>query len=100
MSAAYDEHNRKHRRISILLVLEGSEVYRANDSLLADVVNDFGIVSTRDQIRTELLWLKEQGLVTVKEIAGVMVATMTERGSEIAGGRASHPSIARPKPKG
>lgn len=100
MSPFYDEHNRRHRRLSILLVLEGSEAYRANDSMLFDVVNDFGIVSTRDQIRSELLWLKEQGFVTLKEIASAMVATMTERGGEVAGGRISHPAIARPKPKG
>lgn len=100
MSDAYNEFNRRHRRCSILRVLDGSEQYRANDSLLADLVNEFGIVSTRDQVRTELLWLQEQGFVTVKDLAGVMVATLTERGGEIAAGRVSHPAIARPKPKG
>jgi len=61
MSEAYDHHNRRHRRLSILRVLASSAEYRSNDSLLATVVNEFGIVSTRDQVRSDLTWLREQG---------------------------------------
>lgn len=100
MSASYDEFTRKHRRISILHVLAGAEQYKANDSLIFEIVNDFGVTSTVAQIRTELLWLQEQGFVTVREVSTVMVATMTERGADIEAGRALHPDIRRPKPKG
>ena len=96
----YSEHHRKHRRLSILRVLADSPEYRANDSLVATIVNDFGLVSTRDQVRGELTWLREQGFVTVKEVAGVMVATLTEAGGEVAAGRRNDPGVARPAPKG
>lgn len=98
--SAYDEFNRKHRRISILRILSESPEYRANDSLLAMVVNEFGIVSTRDQLRSELTWLREQGFVTLKDTASILVATMTEAGGEVAAGRRTDPGIARPSPKG
>jgi|SRR5947208_3303794 hypothetical protein len=100
MSETYEEYNRKHRRLSILLVLSGADAYRSNDSMLYDVVNEFGIASTRDQVRGELTWLAQQGFITVREIATAMVATLTEQGSDIAAGRARHPNIARPKAKG
>lgn len=64
------------------------------------VVNDFGMSSTRDQIRTDLTWLREQGFVTIRDTAGVMVATLTEAGGEIAAGRRTDPGIAKPSPKG
>lgn len=98
--SAYDEHNRRHRRLSILRVLSEAPGYTANDSLLGMVVNEFGIVSTRDQVRSELAWLREQGFVAIKDVAGVMVATLTEAGGEIAAGRRFDPGIAKPSPKG
>lgn len=96
----YQEYNSKHRRLSILRVLSESPEYRANDSLLAMVVNDFGIVSTRDQIRTDVTWLRDQGFVTVRETAGVMVVTLSEAGGEVADGRRTDPGIAKRTPKG
>ena len=96
----YQEHNSRHRRLSILRVLSESPEYRANDSLLSMVVNEFGIVSTRDQLRTDITWLCGQGFVTVKETAGVMVVTLTEGGEDIASGRRTDPGIAKRTPKG
>lgn len=97
---AYQEFNSRHRRLSILRILSESPEYRANDSLLAMVVNDFGIVSTRDQIRTDTTWLRDQGFVTLKDTAGVLVVTLTEAGGDIADGRRSDPGIAKRAPKG
>jgi hypothetical protein len=98
VSAAYDEHNRRHRRLSILLCLLAAAEYRANDSLLTTVVNEFGIVSTRDQVRGELHWLKDQGYVTVREVSNALVATMTEAGSDVATGRRFDQGVAKPSP--
>lgn len=100
MSEAYELHNRRHRRLSILLTLSASPEYRANDSLLCTVVNEFGIVSTRDQIRSDLVWLREQGFTTTRDVAGAIVATLTEAGAEIAAGRRIDPGVAKPSPKG
>ena len=96
----YLEHNSRHRRLSILRVLSESPEFRANDSLLSMVVNEFGIVSTRDQLRTDITWLRDQGFVTVKETAGIMVVTLTEGGGDIAAGRRTDPGIAKRTPRG
>lgn len=96
----YLEHNSRHRRLSILRVLSESPEFRANDSLLSMVVNDLGIVSTRDQLRTDITWLRDQGFVAVKETAGIMVVTLTEAGGDIAEGRRTDPGIAKRTPRG
>lgn len=95
----YLAHQSRHRRLAILRVLAEAPGYTGNDSLLATIVNDFGIVSTRDQVRGELTWLRDQGFVSLKDTAGVLVATMTEAGGELAAGRRTDPGVARPSPK-
>lgn len=100
MSNSYDEFTRKHRRLSILRILAVAPGYSSNDSLLTVVVNDFGIVSTRDQVRSDVTWLKDQGFVTTRDTAGVLVVTLTEAGGEVAAGRRGDPGIAKPSPKG
>jgi hypothetical protein len=98
--SAYQEYQSRHRRLSILRILAEAAGYTGNDSLLAMVVNEFGIVSTRDQLRSEISWLRDHGFVTAKDVSGIMVATLTEAGGEIAAGRRSDPGIAKPSPKG
>lgn len=98
--SAYQEHQSRHRRLSVLRILADSAEYRCNDSLITTLVNEFGIVSTRDQVRSELAWLRDHGFVSLKEPGGVTVATMTEAGGEIAAGRRTDPGIAKPSPKG
>ncbi|MBA1271684.1 ArsR family transcriptional regulator, partial [Pseudomonas carnis] len=51
---------------------------------------------SRDQVKTEMHWLAEQGAVTVADVGPVLVATLTERGQDIAAGRARVPGIKRP----
>lgn len=92
----FDAFNRTHRRLSILRILAGAAGYRSNEAILTGMVNGFGIPSTRDQVRTEIAWLDEGGFVTTEDIAGLMIATATTRGVEIAQGLATHPDIARP----
>lgn len=94
---AYADLTRRHRRLAILRHLEHIDGYSSNASILTDVVNSVGVPSTRDQITTELHWLDEQGLVTLQEIHDFVVATATDRGVEIALGRARHPDIQRPR---
>ena len=98
--SAYSEHNSRHRRLSILLALTESAAYTSNDSYLHMVVNEFGLVSTRDQVRSELAWLAEQGFVRLKQVSSATVVTLTEAGGEIAAGRRTDPGVAKPSPKG
>lgn len=90
---------RRDRRLSILRVLDGAPGFRSNESILTQMVNSFAITSTRDQVRSEILWLGEQGMVTHDDLGGLLIATVTTRGSDIAQGLATHPDITRPSPK-
>jgi len=95
---AWNEHLARHRRLGILRILNEAPGYAANESLLHEAVLQLGVTSTRDQVRSELTWLAEQGLVKTATIGDLMTATITQRGSDIAQGLTEHPGVRRPSP--
>ncbi len=95
---SYAETLSKHRRLTILRALNEAPGYTANESLLNAVCNDFGVTTNRDQMAAELAWLEEQQLISLEDIAGLKVARITERGQDVAAGKASHPGVKRPGP--
>jgi hypothetical protein len=98
MSIDYATLLQQDRRLSILRTLQNAEGYTANDSIVTRVVNMRGVTSTRDQVRSEIIWLGEQAMVKHETVEATMIATLTGRGLEIALGRATHPDITRPSP--
>lgn len=92
----YAETLSKHRRLAILRHLAESSDYTSNVSILSKVLQGVGVSSTRDQVITEIGWLVEQGFATQAEENGLIVATVTVRGVEIASGTANHPGVQRP----
>ena len=87
------------RRLSLLLVLNATPGYRANAFLLRDAVSEiYGHSASMDQIRTDLAWLAEQGLITTHTTGDVTMATMTVRGRDVAAGVATVPGVKRPMP--
>jgi Fe2+ or Zn2+ uptake regulation protein len=88
----------ENRRTCILKTLESAPGYKSNESLLHMMVNDFGLTSSRDQVRAELAWLAEQGLLDLEEIAGIYVVQITLRGVDVARGHAVVPGVKRPEP--
>ena len=85
-------------RSTALRLLVDLPEYRANDIVIADAVRAVGLGCTNDQLRGHLTWMAEQRLVTLAELGGMKVATLTERGAEIAVGRAHIDGVQRPKP--
>lgn len=96
----YSEEIRRHRRLAILRYLEQLPEYTSNTSILSEVLISVGLPSTRDQIRTESVWLAEQGFAVVTGEGDFAVVRATTRGCEIALGLARHPDIQRPRPRG
>ena len=88
------------RRLVILRILEEDKGYSLNESVIQSVISALGHNVSRDRVRTDLQWLKEQGLVTVAEVVSVLVATLTARGADAATGRAIVPGVKRPRPRG
>lgn len=92
----YSDFIRQDIRLVILRLLAEMTGYRANSSVLTMALDTFGHALSRDQVKTELNWLAEQGVLTLDDVGPVMVATLTERGQDIAAGRARVPGIKRP----
>lgn len=93
-----DKHFRPMFRLILLRLLAGAMRYTLNDEILKDYCAPESFHVSRDQIRGELAWLAEQGLVTVEELEKFHVATITERGQEVADGIVHVPGVKRPAP--
>lgn len=88
------------QRLVILRLLEQDTAYTLNESILQDLLGRLGHKCSRDCVRTHIAWLREQGLVTVEDVVGVMVVTLSARGVDVATGAAVVPGVKRPRPKG
>lgn len=88
----------KHRRLAILKVLLGPPAGPVNDSILTDMVNAHGVTSSRDQVRTSIGWLEEQGLAKAERLQSLVVASITARGVDVAKGRALVDGVQPPTP--
>ena len=67
----------------------------ANESVIQDCLDAYGHGISRDAVRTHLAWLQEQGVVTLEDLAGCQIATLTERGYDAVDGRCTIPGIKR-----
>jgi hypothetical protein len=93
----FTEHLNADRRLVLLRLLAEQIGYKQNSSNLTHALDRLGHVLSRDQVKAQLAWLAEQELVAVDEpVPGVLVATLTERGHDVARGRAVVPGVARP----
>ena len=96
---SYEQTIQEHLRLTLLRLLAEDPDYTLNDSLLTDLTADYGFTPSRDKVRPELSWLKEQGLVTADNDPHITIATLTERGADVARGRVTVPGIKRPSPR-
>jgi len=78
----------EHKRLSILLALNESAGFDLNDSIIRDVLKMYSLKSSRDQVRTELTWLEQQGYVTIEKLgqSDVWIAKITHAGIDVAEG--------------
>ncbi|WP_439471325.1 VpaChn25_0724 family phage protein [Brevundimonas sp.] len=93
---SFVDHFMKHLRLTILRALNDAPGCSANASILKTVAESLGLPATRDQMHTAIDWLAEQGLVTKESVLNLIVAKLTERGRDVAEGRARVEGVARP----
>jgi len=98
--ARLGEEWREHLRLAMLLLLREAPEFSANASLIGDVLRGqrFRFGCTQSQVRAELDWLADAGLVRVEDLERLTVATLTERGSDVALGLATVTGVKRPAP--
>lgn len=87
----------EHQRLVILRLLAEVPGYDLNESILQDGLDAYGLDISRDGLRSQLAWLAEQGLLTLTQVGGSQLATLTGRGEDVATGRATVPGIKRPR---
>ena len=88
------EIQNQHIRGALLGLLKDGT--RANDSVLDDALDQIkGVQASRDQVKTQLRWLAEQGLVSVDEVGDYLVARITQRGIDFEDGTVHMDGIKR-----
>lgn len=102
MKKTMEQINTEHRRLSILRTLAASPGYAANDSILHTALRQFALLASRDQVRGDIEWLTQQGLVTSETLATAVctVATLTQAGQDVVDGVINYPGVARPAARG
>lgn len=95
----FQEVETQDRRLVLLRGLRAALQYRANAYLLRRFAQSVGHTASADRIEGDIAWLVEAGLVDKTVAQGVTVATLTNRGLDVAEGSATHPGVARPQPE-
>ena len=96
---SFADLTKQDRLLTLLKALESAAGYRAAQFILLRYCEQFGHAVSVDRIRTDLDWLAEQGLVKLDKPEGVFVATLSQRGMDVASGRATVAGVARPQPE-
>lgn len=102
MSKTFIESLREDRRLVLLRLLSEQPGYRSNSSNLHAGLYSLGISASRDDVTTDLHWLRDQSLVhleTLPEVPDLSIATITQRGDDVANGRVVVPGVRRPGPR-
>ena len=88
---------REERRLAMLKLLAKAPGRSANAYVVARSLPQLGHPCTLDQVKTDLAWLLEQGLIKTEDMGGGMVvATLLNRGHEVQAGLANVPGVAIP----
>lgn len=84
----------KDRRLRILQVLTEAHGYSCNCDVLRNSLPHFGHNPTYDELLTDICWLEEQGLVRQPAAVVMLTPILTERGADVAQGRADQYGVA------
>lgn len=88
----------ENRRCAFLRFLAEDPDYAMNTSLLQSALEAIGHGVSRDCINADASWLEESGLVELESLPGILVVKITQRGLDVAHGRAIVPGVKRPGP--
>ena len=89
----------RHRGLAILRLLHRSPEYRTNELLLIDWLTAVALACSHGDLRELASRLERQGLLRTENLNGLLIATLTEAGEDVALGRATCDDVLRPKPE-
>lgn len=94
VKAAVQKHSAEHLRLLVLRMLDQAGM-ESNERVLRSAAEEFGHRPSADAFRVVLGWLEEVGLVSCRQVEGVFVCRLTQRGLDAAIGSARIPGLAR-----
>jgi len=94
----FSEFEAECRRLALLRALQNCVQYSAPVPLLRRYVQAVGHFTSMDRLEGDLFWLAEQDLVSCATTDGVTVATLRQRGADVAQGLARVPGVHVPDP--
>lgn len=96
---SYQDKMREAWRLELLKLLNSLPSYKAGQYFLYQCMTTGDLPPpSADQVETELHWMKDQGYVELSAVADMQEAKITQRGIDIAEGRAIAPGVARVRP--
>jgi len=92
------DFKREDRRLLILKALASESDYAISDVVMRGLLSEFGHGISMDVMHADLAWLQDVGLLSIEKAGRVVIATVTDRGVDVAEGRSIVPGIRRPRP--
>lgn len=87
---------REEQRLVLLQFLHEMPRYQSNSRLLCTGMDSLRLTMSHDQVKTELHWLRDQGMVEIEDVGSVTVVTLKDRGADVATGVTRVPGVKRP----
>ncbi|TCM61881.1 hypothetical protein EC844_12635 [Acinetobacter calcoaceticus] len=94
---SFENHTKEEMRLVMLRLLKELPSYRGNSSTIHGGLDRWGLGFSRDQVKTELYWLRDQSYLEIElDTPEVLVVKLSTRGQDVAEGRINAPGIKRP----
>jgi hypothetical protein len=87
-----------HRALAVLRAIERAPCYRMHELVLLDWLRVIALAATRDELASTACLLEASGLVRLEQHDENRVLELTERGQDVALGRATAEGVLRPGP--
>lgn len=88
----------RQARAIVLRTLDRVPGYRMNSRILEGVLDECALTFPPPDLIALLEWLDREGLVTLRFVEGMVVATLRQKGADVARGRSLHEGVERPSP--
>ncbi len=94
---SFENQLKEEMRLVLLRLLNELPGYRGNSSTLHSGLHRWGLCFSRDQVKTELYWLKDQGCLSIElDDPAVLVVKLSERGQDVVENRTRVSGVKRP----
>lgn len=89
---------REDQRLIILRILSKLPGYTSSPSIIFEGLTRHSYNPSSLQIKEDLRWLEDRGLVSIEDDGTILVARLTERGAEVVADRLTVIGVRRTRP--